>query len=61
MIPIYSTSLKLTIQILITHKLDFIKDCDKIMVLDKGSIVEFDSRQVLLDKDMLHKHTYTFQ
>jgi ABC-type multidrug transport system fused ATPase/permease subunit len=60
MIPIYSTSLKLTIQILITHKLDFIKDCDKIMVLDKGSIVEFDSRQVLLDKDMLHK-MYTFQ
>jgi ABC-type multidrug transport system fused ATPase/permease subunit len=58
MIPIYSTSLKLTIQILITHKLDFIKDCNKIMVLDKGSIV--DSRQVLLDKDMLHK-MYTFQ
>jgi ABC-type multidrug transport system fused ATPase/permease subunit len=60
MIPIYSTSLKLTIQILVTHKLDFIKDCDKIMVLDKGSFVEFDSRQVLLDKDMLHK-MYTFQ
>jgi ATP-binding cassette subfamily C (CFTR/MRP) protein 4 len=48
--------------IMITHKLDFIKDCDKIMVLDKGSIVEFDSRQVLLenDKGMLHK-MYTFQ
>ncbi|KAH0818723.1 hypothetical protein GEV33_004068 [Tenebrio molitor] len=43
--------------IMITHKLDFIKDCDKVMVLDKGNIVEFDSPQVLLqnDKGMLHK------
>ncbi|KAJ3622502.1 hypothetical protein MTP99_003007 [Tenebrio molitor] len=43
--------------IMILHKLDFIKGCDKVLVLDKGSIVEFDSPQVLLqnDKGMLHK------
>jgi ABC-type multidrug transport system fused ATPase/permease subunit len=51
-----------TVIVMIIHKLDFIKDFDKVMVLDKGSIVEFDSPQALLknDKGMLHK-MYTLQ
>jgi ATP-binding cassette subfamily C (CFTR/MRP) protein 4 len=34
--------------IMITHKLDYILEFDKVMVLDKGNIVEFDCPSVLL-------------
>ncbi|KAJ3632488.1 hypothetical protein MTP99_009493 [Tenebrio molitor] len=35
--------------IMITHKLDYVLECDKVMVLDKGRIVEFDCPSVLLN------------
>jgi ABC-type multidrug transport system fused ATPase/permease subunit len=34
--------------ILITHKLDYVLEYDKVMVLDGGSIIEFDRPSVLL-------------
>lgn len=34
--------------IMVTHNLDYVMECDKIMVLDGGSVVEFDRPDVLL-------------
>ncbi|XP_028403057.1 multidrug resistance-associated protein 4-like isoform X3 [Dendronephthya gigantea] len=36
--------------IIISHRIDTTKRCDKIMVFDQGSIVEFDKQDVLLDR-----------
>ncbi|XP_068900236.1 ATP-binding cassette sub-family C member 4-like isoform X6 [Tenebrio molitor] len=35
--------------ILITHKFDYVLEYDKVMVLDNGSVVEFDRPSILLD------------
>ena len=37
--------------IIISHRMDTVKICDRIMVLDHGAIVEFDKQNALLDKD----------
>jgi ATP-binding cassette subfamily C (CFTR/MRP) protein 4 len=37
--------------IMITHKLDYVLDFDKVIVLDKGGIVEFDSPSRLLENE----------
>jgi ATP-binding cassette subfamily C (CFTR/MRP) protein 4 len=50
--------------ILITHKLDYVLEYDKVMVLDGGSIVEFDRPSALLNNQyglfykMFKKVTY---
>jgi ABC-type multidrug transport system fused ATPase/permease subunit len=35
--------------VMITHKLDYVLEYDKVMVLDNGSVVEFDRPSLLLD------------
>jgi ATP-binding cassette subfamily C (CFTR/MRP) protein 4 len=35
--------------LMITHKLDYIRECDKVMVLDNGRIVDYDCPSVLLN------------
>lgn len=45
--------------LMIAHKLNLIMNCDKILVLDKGQIVEFDRPKVLLNKtDSLFRKMY---
>jgi ATP-binding cassette subfamily C (CFTR/MRP) protein 4 len=43
--------------ILITHKLDYVLEYDKVMVLDNGSVIEFDRPSILLDNvnGLFHK------
>jgi ATP-binding cassette subfamily C (CFTR/MRP) protein 4 len=43
--------------ILITHKFDYVLEYDKVMVLDNGSVVEFDRPSILLDNvnGLFHK------
>jgi ABC-type multidrug transport system fused ATPase/permease subunit len=36
--------------IIISHRMSTIQKCDKIMVLEQGSIVEFDKQHVLLNR-----------
>ena len=36
--------------IIISHRMSTIQKCDRIMVLEQGSIVEFDKQDVLLEK-----------
>jgi ATP-binding cassette subfamily C (CFTR/MRP) protein 4 len=43
--------------IMITHKLDYVLQYDKVMVLDNGSVVEFDHPSLLLENvnGLFHK------
>ena len=45
----------------IAHRLSTIKNADKIMVLDKGSLVEEGTHEELLAKGGLYAHLYTIQ
>ncbi|KAK0112722.1 hypothetical protein ONS95_014458 [Cadophora gregata] len=44
--------------ICVAHRLDTIRDCDRIAVMDGGKLVEFDSPQELLARESLFKDMY---
>lgn len=44
--------------IAVAHRLDSLLDFDKIAVLDKGVLVEFDAPQVLLNKPSIFRDLY---
>ena len=46
---------------IIAHRLSTIKNCDKIMYVDQGGIVECGTHQELLDKKGYYYHLYTSQ
>lgn len=48
-------------QILIAHRLSTVKDVDRIIVMDKGTIVEVGSHQELLNKKGYYHRLYTTQ
>lgn len=44
--------------ICITHKLDSILDFDRVVMMDKGRVVEFDSPSALLARDSAFKRLF---
>ncbi|WP_343757544.1 peptidase domain-containing ABC transporter, partial [Clostridium oceanicum] len=46
---------------IIAHRLSTIKDCDGILVLDKGSLVEVGSHENLIEKKGLYHHLFSQQ
>ena len=46
---------------IIAHRLSTLKDTDKIMVIDKGQVVEFDSREKLIDQKGLYYYFHCSQ
>jgi ATP-binding cassette, subfamily B, bacterial MsbA len=47
--------------IVIAHRLSTIQSADKIIVMDKGDIVQFGSHSELIAKDGLYQHLYRLQ
>ena len=47
--------------IIVAHRLSTIKNADKILVIDKGEIVEEGNHQELLNKNSFYKKLYDFQ
>ncbi len=47
--------------IIIAHRLSTLRDAQKIMVIDKGSIVEFDSHEKLMKNNGLYSYLYNQQ
>ena len=45
----------------IAHRLSTIKNADKILVLEKGKVVEEGNHDELMDKDGLYAHLYKIQ
>jgi len=44
--------------ITIAHRIETILDYDRVVVMDKGQIAEFDSPQVLLQQDSIFRRLY---
>ena len=47
--------------ILISHRINTLMDCDKIMVLENGRVAETGTHRELLEKDGIYRHTYDLQ
>ena len=47
--------------VVIAHRLSTIKNADKILVLEKGKVVEEGNHDELMDKDGLYAHLYKIQ
>lgn len=47
--------------LIIAHRLSTLKDAQKIMVIDKGSLIEYDTHQALLVSHGLYRHLYDQQ
>lgn len=45
--------------IAVSHKLESMLDYDKVILLDKGDVVEFDTPDNLLSRDSAFKRLYT--
>ena len=55
------SELKGMTKIIIAHRISAVRKADKILVLDKGKIVEEGSHEELLSKGGLYKETYDSQ
>ena len=47
--------------LIIAHRLSTLKDAQKIMVIDRGSLVEYDTHETLMSKKGLYHHLYNQQ
>ena len=47
--------------LIIAHRLSTLKDANKIMVIDRGDLVEYDTHENLMEKKGLYFHLYNQQ
>lgn len=47
--------------LIIAHRLSTLKDAQKIMVIDRGSLVEYDTHESLMKQQGLYYHLYSQQ
>ena len=57
----FANELKDTTKIIIAQRISSIENSDRIIVIDKGEIVGFDTPQNLLENNEIYKENYEFQ
>ena len=47
--------------VLVSHRLSFLTDCDHIIVMDGGKLIDMAPHEVLLERCAIYRHLWTQQ